>query len=243
MGTGYEVTITNFGGNDCSDDQFKFALKSVYTITSSNQIEGNRYMITSVPTAISVAMVDSIYDNHYLSCSTFTIEDKTFYDVRTLSQCSGGENLWTSYIDTLDHPEWGELEFEVEVNSDSFVFDSEEKTRVSDDGCTGITFALNLVIIIVVVVVVIIIIVIIVVCAKRPAKKQLPKGSAKAAPAEAPAAEAPAAEAPAQAEPLDVAVPVAVQPMEVEVPAPAPVPVPAPRRRCRSMPPPYPQSR
>ena len=163
MGTDYEVTITNFGGNDCSDDQFKFALKSVYTITSSSQIEGNRYMITSVPTAISVAMVDSIYDNHYLSCSTFTIEDKTFYDVRTLSQCSGGENLWTSYTDTLDHPEWGELEFEVEVNSDSFVFDSEEKTRVSDDGCTGITFALNLVIIIVVVVVVIIIIVIIVI--------------------------------------------------------------------------------
>ena len=225
MGEEYENTISYYTGNDCVDDNLKYAVKTVYTIQSCEKTEEGYYSVSAYPTKVYAAMIGSTYDSQFLSCSTFTIEDKVFYDVTELSKCNGGGDLWTSYIESCKDPENGRIDFIVEVTSDSFVFDSEDLTRMSDDGCTGITFGANLAIIIVVVIVVIIVIIITVVCARRPAKKELPKKSAKAtqsAPEPAPEPAPEAAEVPAAVE-----VP-APAPAEVPAPAPVPAPVPAP---------------
>lgn len=239
MGTGYEITYTYFGGNDCTDDNFKYAVRTAYTVEKYEPLEGEAgyYMITAHPTDLFVAMKDSTYNSHYITCSTFTIEDGVFYNARDLSQCSGGEGLWDSEIDGCDNPDDGRIEVEMYVGADSFVFDGSESTRVSDDGCVGITFTLNIAIIIVVVLVVIIIVIVIVVCAKRPAKKELPKKATKAAPAAesskpvevtAPAAEtSKPAEVPAPVETINVTAP-APEPAPVPAPEPAPAPAPVP---------------
>ena len=222
MGTGYEITYTYFGGNDCTDDNFKYAVRTAYTVEKYEPLEeAGYYLVTSHPTDLFVAMKDSTYDSHYISCSTFTIEDGVFYSARDLSQCSGGENLWNSEIEACDDPELGRIEVEMYVGADSFSFDGSESTRVSDDGCVGITFTLNIVIIIVVVIVVIIIVIAIVVCAKRPAKKELPKKATQTAPA---AETSKPVEVTAPAEPVNVT----AEPINVTAPAPEPAPAPAP---------------
>ena len=222
MGTGYEITYTYFGGNDCTDDNFKYAVRTAYTVEKYEPLEeAGYYLVTSHPTDLFVAMKDSTYDSHYISCSTFTIEDGVFYSARDLSQCSGGENLWKYDIEACDDPEVGRVEVEMYVGADSFSFDGLESTRVSDDGCVGITFTLNIVIIIVVVIVVIIIVIAIVVCAKRPAKKELPKKATQTAPA---AETSKPVEVTAPAEPVNVT----AEPINVTAPAPEPAPAPAP---------------
>ena len=227
MGTGYETTITNFAGNDCTDDNFKFAVKTVYVIDEVKKLEDEEgyYELTAHPTEAYAAMTDSTYNNQYISCSTFTIEDGVFYDVHELAKCSGGESQWASEIDGIANPEDGQIILQMYIGSDSFEFDGSVQTRVSDDGCVGITFTLNLIIIIVVVVVVIIIIIIIAVCAKRPAKKELPKTSAKSASHPSKPVEVPA---PTETAEASVPVPASTEPIQVTAPAPAPEPIPAP---------------
>lgn len=248
MGTGYEVTITNYGGNDCTDDMFKYAVKTAYTIEKYEPLEdAGYYLVTAYPTDLFVAMKDSTYNSHYITCSTFTIEDGVFYNARELSQCSGGESLWTSEIEACDDPELGRIEVEMYVGADSFSFDGTESTRVGDDGCVGITFALNLVIIIVVVVVVIVIVIIIVVCVTRPGKKELPKKTTKGAAKSSKSTEAAPAEAskpaevPAPTEPVSVTAPAPMPvPEPAAAPAPAPMPAPAPEPAPAPMPAPEP---
>ena len=68
-------------------------------------------------------------------------------------------SIFTSLKDEIADPEGSAMEFEFFVDGKEFSFDATSMTRASDEGCSGITFGLNLTIIIVVIVVIIVIVI------------------------------------------------------------------------------------
>ena len=241
MGDEFVISILYFTGNDCVDSSFSYGIKTTYAIEEVTTTETGRH-VRAYPTASSAAMTSQTYSGVYISCG-FDVVDGEWYDVHQLAECTHGENLWSSEIESIADKEYGMMEYDFDIDGTTFVFDGTEQTRISDEGCSGITFALNIVSVVVVVVVVIIIVVIIIVCVRRPKKASLPVAKGATAEPEPEAAEPEAAE-PAAAEPegpeatVEVAassVPIVVgapasepAPEPVPVPAPEPVPVPAP---------------
>lgn len=237
MGDGFVVSILYFTGNDCVDSSFSYGIKTTYAIEEVTTTETGRH-VRAYPTASSAAMTSQTYSGVYINCG-FDVEDGVYYDVHQLAECTNGENLWSSEIDSIADKEYGMMEYDFNIDGTTFVFDGTEQTRISDEGCSGITFTLNIVIIVIVVVVVIIIVIIIIVCVRRPKKASLPvtKGTAAepepeaAEPAEpvAPEPQGPEAtvEVTAPSAPVVVGAP-APEPEPAPAPAPAPEPAPAP---------------
>ena len=238
MGDEFVISILYFTGNDCVDSSFSYGIKTTYAIEEVTTTETGRH-VRAYPTASSAAMTSQTYSGVYISCS-FDVVDGEWYDVHQLAQCTNGENLWSSEIDSIADKEYGMMEYDFDIDGTTFVFDGTEQTRISDEGCSGITFTLNIIIIVVVVVVVIIIVIIIIVCVRRPKKASLPvtKGATAepepeaAEPAEpvAPEPEGPEATVEVAASSVPIVVGAAAPAPEPEpVPAPAPEPVPAPK--------------
>ncbi len=242
MGKSFEHTYYHYSGTDCLESSFRYAERYFYEYKSEEVVDG----ITSVTlktTGISIAVVGNSYNGNILTGCTLT--DNEFYDVMDLTNCvSSGGDVFAYLRQQVEDGSEGYLDFTIGSSASDLKIDGIEIIdRESDDGCTGITFVLNLVILIVVIVVVIVIIIIVVVCMMKPKAKTLPVTAApepeKPVPAEAavsiPASEpAPVAAAPAPApEPVPAPAPEptpapAPEPTPAPAPAPAPEPVPVP---------------
>ena len=242
MGKSFEHTYYHYSGTDCLESNFRYAERYFYEYKSEEVVDG----ITSVTlktTGISIAVVGNSYNGNILTGCTLT--DNEFYDVMDLTNCvSSGGDVFAYLRQQVEDGSEGYLDFTIGSSASDLKIDGIEIIdRESDDGCTGITFVLNLVILIVVIVVVIVIIIIVVVCMMKPKAKTLPVTAApepeKPVPAEAavsiPASEpAPVAAAPAPApEPVPAPAPEptpapAPEPTPAPAPAPAPEPVPVP---------------
>ena len=229
MGNEFVVSILYFTGNDCVDSNFSYGIRTTYAIEEVTTQSETVRLVRAYPTASSAAMTSQTYGGTYITCN-FDVEDGVWYDVHQLAQCTNGEYLWSSEIDSIADKEYGMMEYEFEIDGTTFVFDHTEQTRISDEGCSGITFTLNIIIIVIVVVVVIIIVVIVIVCIKRPRKPELPVTKEEAAEPEAAEPEAEAAEPETTIE-STASVPIEVgasAPEPAPAPAPAPEPAPAP---------------
>ena len=133
-------------------------------------------------------------------------------------------SVFTSLKNEVADPENSAMEFEFLIEGKEFSFDNTEMARASDEGCSGITFGLNLTIIILVVVIIIVIVLLVIFCKKSG--KELPVED-KAAAEEKAAAEA-ATETTTEAAPETKVDEVAVSTEPTSAPAPEPAPAPAP---------------
>ena len=224
MGKSFEHTYYHYSGTDCLESNFRYAERYFYEYKSEEVVDG----ITSVTlktTGISIAVVGNSYNGNILTGCTLT--DNEFYDVMDLTNCvSSGGDVFAYLRQQVEDGSEGYLDFTIGSSASDLKIDGIEIIdRESDDGCTGITFVLNLVILIVVIVVVIVIIIIVVVCMMKPKAKTLPVTAAPE-PVPAPAPEPTPAPAP---EPTPAPAPApAPEPVPVPTPEPAPAPAPAP---------------
>lgn len=224
MGKSFEHTYYHYSGTDCLESSFRYAERYFYEYKSEEVVDG----ITSVTlktTGISIAVVGNSYNGNILTGCTLT--DNEFYDVMDLTNCvSSGGDVFAYLRQQVEDGSEGYLDFTIGSSASDLKIDGIEIIdRESDDGCTGITFVLNLVILIVVIVVVIVIIIIVVVCMMKPKAKTLPVTAAPE-PVPAPAPEPTPAPAP---EPTPAPAPApAPEPVPVPTPEPAPAPAPAP---------------
>lgn len=226
MGKSFEHTYYHYSGTDCLESSFRYAERYFYEYKSEEVVDG----ITSVTlktTGISIAVVGNSYNGNILTGCTLT--DNEFYNVMDLTNCvSSGGDVFAYLRQQVEDGSEGYLDFTIGSSASDLKIDGIEIIdRESDDGCTGITFVLNLVILIVVIVVVIVIIIIVVVCMMKPKAKTLPVTAAPAPapePVPAPAPEPTPAPAP---EPTPAPAP-APEPVPVPTPEPAPAPAPAP---------------
>ena len=161
MGKSFEHTYYHYSGTDCLESSFRYAERYFYEYKSEEVVDG----ITSVTlktTGISIAVVGNSYNGNILTGCTLT--DNEFYDVMDLTNCvSSGGDVFAYLRQQVEDGSEGYLDFTIGSSASDLKIDGIEIIdRESDDGCTGITFVLNLVILIVVIVVVIVIIIIVV---------------------------------------------------------------------------------
>lgn len=250
MGKTFEVTETYFSGGECTEDRFKYAERVTYTV-NSKEVEDGITTVTTTITGASIALKDNTYNSYKFTCNDKEINDQEFYDISYFDDCTYSEmnpNPLQNFKDRI--AENDEQQFSLEIDSD-LMFDNTEMTRLSSEGCKGISFGLNLAIIIIVVVVIIVIVLIVMFCCKR--SKELPitekedvevaaeQPAAEEVAAEQPAAEQPAAEAAEPAKPAEVAPAPAPEPAPAPAPAPEPAPAPAPAPEPTPAPAPAPE--
>ena len=272
MGKSMDVMSVTYTGTECDEEKLSFAQKISYDIKSKKVKDGDT-TLTTIPTGAAVAMVSGTSNKCKFICEK-EIEDNVYYDISYFDGCTC-QGLSYNPLDSLKQlvESKDEMEFILTIGDKSFAFDGNDMSRLSNEGCKGISFGLNLTLIIVIVVVIIVVVILVVMCAKRG--KQLPKqkkadveqpqpepeaepaAAEPAAPAEpAPATEpAPAAEpapapapeptpAPAPApEPTPAPVPVAIEPEPAPAPAPEPAPAPAPEPAPAPAPAPAPETK
>ena len=259
MGKSMDVMSVTYTGTECDEEKLSFAQKISYDI-KSKKVEDGETTVTAVTTGAAVAMVSGTYDKCKFICDK-DIEDNVYYDISYFDGCTC-QGLSYNPLDSLKQQveSKDEKPFTLTIGDKSFAFDSNDMSRLSNDGCKGISFGLNLTLIIVIVVVIIVVVILVVMYAKRG--KQMPKQKkadveqpqpqpeaepaaaepAAAEPAPAPAPEPTPAPAPAP-EPAPAPVPVAIEPEPAPAPAPEPAPAPAPEPAPAPAPAPAPETK
>ena len=230
MGEQYERTDAHYSGTQCEEEKMTYADKAVYDVIGDVVLQDDLYLFSRKLVDKQVLLIDGKYNGHVISCPDYHVEDGKFYSVKNLGGCkdNNGDYAFASMISDIENAEV-ETEYDFQIEDDTkFYFEGQEmRNYVSDEGCEGLTFGLNLAIVIIVIVVVIIIVVVVVFAMKAP-KKEL-KTQESAPEVVAPVESAPEVAAPEteKAVAVDVA-PVEIAPAPEPEPAPAPAPAPAP---------------
>ena len=159
MGKSFEHTYYHYSGTDCVESNFRYAERYFYEYVSEETVDGIT-TVTVKTTGISVSVVSNSYNNKVLSECTLT--DNEFYDVMDLTSCkNNNEDVFAYMRQQVESGDEAYLDFEIGSSSDELTINGIEITsRQSDDGCTGITFTVNILIIVAVIVIILVTIVI-----------------------------------------------------------------------------------